>query len=110
MDSEIGDIIDQNKYGDTFLHVAIKHSSEKFVCDIINVMKKEKMLNIISTLDIVNKTEKMTPYMLAAVRKYDQAQAALLATGKVDKNFKNSNGHTAEEIVKIVDQKKKDYE
>ena len=52
------------------------------------------------SLDFENEQEKLTPYMLAVLRRQTDVAEALLATGKVNKDYVNSDGEKIEAITK----------
>lgn len=93
-------LLEKNKHDDTPLHISIRHRkdffSQNFVhlcADLVQKGQYEK-----GCLDILNKAENLTPFMLAVLRE-DFATADLLKeTGLCNPEYKNSDGKSINKL------------
>jgi ankyrin repeat protein len=95
-------VFTKNKFGDTFLHIAVRHGHSGYVLDAIDLIYEqivERKVKNKFPLDIENGQENCTPYMLALLRENFRLADALMETGFCDKYYKNKQKQTVLDIV-----------
>ena len=103
--------LNTNKYGDTFLHIAIRHDHVEFLKHVLQYfsLKKDEIgllqgeeTQASHALDVENNQEHCTPYTLAVLRENFEIADILFENGWSNPFFKNQNGETVFDIVNRI--------
>ena len=101
--------LNNNKYGDTFLHIAIRHDHTEFLKNILTYFGNniENMLQGNESqqshvLDVENNQEHCTPYTLAVLRENFDVADMMFENEWSNCFFKNQNNETVFDIVNRI--------